>query len=139
MAETFKKNRPGGITFLAVLFLVTGVTGTISNFYVLQNPPQFLLSNFKYAPQLFATITSLISLLISMLSFIIGIQLLRLKESWRKVALGKASFMLAYWSITPLFVNQSPLAALLYSVPLIDIFTIFFLSRPQVKATFVHN
>ena len=137
--ERGDKKRPKGVTILAWLYLITGITGTLSNLYFMISPSQMFLDQTKYNPQLFVTAVLIISLIASIFAICIGAYFFLLKEIWRKIAIAHAIFMTCYWPVNALIFEGGSLMVLVSTAPFLELFALFYLNRAKVKAQFNKN
>jgi len=128
-----------GITILAWLYLITGITGTLSNLYFMISPSQMFLDQTKYNPQLFVTAVLIITLIASIFAICIGAYFFLLKEIWRKIAIAHAIFMTCYWPVNALIFEGGSLMVLVSTAPFLELFALFYLNRAKVKAQFNKN
>jgi len=137
--------RSKGITILGWYLVITSFTGTISNLYMLFSPPAVMInlyaSIFKPNPIFLNQISSITSLLLNVLSFFLGINILKLKEDWREITLNYFYFMIFYTFFFYLFTAKEPLALIPMSVGTVVIygFLIYFLNNKNVKEQFTEQ
>ncbi|MCG2706510.1 MAG: hypothetical protein L6254_03075 [Candidatus Omnitrophica bacterium] len=133
-----ENKRSPGLTIFAWYFMITAVIGFASNLYFLTNPSKLDTvleagrQSYKGTPESLE-LTSMISLVLNILVFFIGFNVLRLKELWRKITLYYCFFMIFY-----IMTHFSTLGFnLMAAVIVFYIAVVFFFTRAEVKQQFM--
>lgn len=134
--------RSKGVTIFGWFLIVTSITGVIGNIYILIAPPAFMAEYssqfYRFDPDLIREISSVISMVLNGFSFLVGLNILRLRERWRQIAIYYLLFQICYSSIFALVLLRDPTkstGAVLGS-GIINILLIYFLTRPNVRDQF---
>jgi len=134
------KNRSKGVTLLGWFLIITSIIGILGNTYIIIFRPEFLGNYahvYRFNADLIGKITSILALLISSFQFLLGVNILKLREKWRKIMVYYFLLDIIYlflWSF--IFVN--PLHGLrAHSGPIIiSGLLIYFITRPRIKEQF---
>ena len=123
-----EKKRSKGITILGWYFIIFSIFGFLGNLYFfIGTPPLEILLKWLF----------LVQALGSLLLLFIGINILKLKELWRKIAICYFAYILLL-IISISFYSKDIITTLLKHVLEIIIwsFIIYFITRPKVKEQF---
>jgi len=137
--KDMERKRSIGVTFVGWYLIVTSITGIVSNAILLIAPPDALLKTyaqiFKYDPLRFTRITAAASLVLSVLTIFLGINILRLKETWRRATFYYCIFMVIYIGAELVFLAKDPVRLLELSLLSIILYGAlgYFVTRPAVK------
>jgi|GEM_PF-1421239 len=117
--------RSKGVTILGVYFVVTSIVCFIISLYFLikmpQQPLRVYYGIFKQDPRILLRLIYIFSLISGIVTFFIGINILRLREKWRKITLYYCVLMV--FCMTGLFLlTKNPTKAILS----VDAFPILF-------------
>lgn len=135
--KEFIKSRDISITLLGGLMFFSGLVGFQSVYYMLTMPPEargFLLDfygsvNFFYA-HMFSLFTEHFLLLF------IGLNLLRLSNLWWRIALWNTALTALSHFIFAVIRSERTPAGLWGSLPIENLFLVYFLTRPSIVAQF---
>ena len=131
-----EKKRSKGVTFWGWFFIVIGVMNLYINTWVLIAKPSVILNTYAQTyilpSELFWKISCSIALAFGIWSLLIGINILKLIEKWRKIVLYYcfASFI---HSIFDILITRD---IKLLSNPILMCLILFFFTRPAVKEQF---
>jgi uncharacterized membrane protein YfcA len=74
--------------------------------------------------------------MISFISIVVGVHIIRRDEKWRKVGIFVAGAAVAYWLAAALFLSKQPETVLKGGIPILDIILLVYLTRKPVIALF---
>jgi len=134
------KKRSKGATLLGWFFIITSFTGIVLNSFAMIFHPKFLANyapSYRVNSELIENISSISALLISLFKFILGINILKLKENWRRIAVYYFLFDIVYlfsWN----FFLIDPLRGLCAQIGPIILsgLLLYFITRPRIKEQF---
>ena len=135
------KNRTKGVTILGWFLIITSITGILINTYTFIARPAFIAKYsaqlFRFDSELIGQTTSIIGVAISGFKFILGLNILKLKEMWRKLTIYYFLFDIIYMFLT-IFLLINPIKGLggFLGSSIISGLLIYFLTRPKIKEQF---
>lgn len=135
------KKRSKGVTILGWFLIITSITGILINAYTFIARPAFIAKYssqfYRFDSELIGHITSIIGVAISAFQFILGLNILKLREMWRKIAIYYFLFDILYM-LVPMFLLINPIKGLsgLLANSIINGLLIYFLTRPKIKEQF---
>ncbi|MGE5894358.1 MAG: hypothetical protein ACM34I_09915 [bacterium] len=135
-----EKKRSTGVTLLGWFLIITSGTGILLNLYTMIFHKEFFVNYapaYRFSSELVNKITSIIALFISGFKFILGVNILKLKEKWRKITFYYFLFNIVYL-FSMVFVFVDPLYGLRAQSGPIVVYGLlmYFIARPKIKEQF---
>ena len=135
------KKRSKGVTILGWFLIITSITGILINTYTFIARPAFIAKYsaqlLRFDSELIGQITSIIGVAVSGLKFLLGLNILNLKEMWRRITIYYFLFDIIYMFLT-IFLLINPIKGLggFLGSSIISGLLIYFLTRQKIKEQF---
>ena len=135
------QKRSKGVTILGWFLIITSITGTLINVYTFMARPAFIAKYsthlFRFDSELIYQITAIFGVAIRVFKFILGLNILKLRETWRKITICYFLFDILYM-LCPMFLLVNPTEGLggFLAESIINSLLIYFLIRPTTKEQF---
>lgn len=122
------KKIPAAVRFFGLIYIITSPVGFFANISYL----------IKYSTRMHFSdiLTTIVFIILNALAFLIGLNILRLKESWRKINLYYCLFMVVYFIINLFFRKFAGGDETTTLYLIFYIISIFYFTRRRIKAQF---